>query len=337
MLTGCTNLSYYAQSLNGHLNIVAASQPIDRVVADSTHPKALRDRLALARDIRQFAIDVLKLPDNDSYRNYVETGRDFVTWSVFAAPELSLNVQTWCFPVMGCVPYRGYFSREDAVKFAESAAAQGFDVHVGGVPAYSTLGWFNDPLLNTMLRHGETYLAGVIFHELSHQRVYVQDDTAFNEAFAVAVEQAGTEAWLKSRNDTAAIREYRRSQGQNDDFVALIAKTRRELQAIYESSMSDTAKREAKAAAIERLRARYRRMKHARWGGDDGYDQWFDTPINNAKLATVSVYNDYVPAFSRLLKSCGGDYDSFYGAVARIGALEKDERFPALDRATRCE
>ncbi|MEX3008188.1 aminopeptidase [Hoeflea sp. TYP-13] len=336
-MQGCSSLSYYTQSLNGHISLVSAAKPVDKLLNDPSREQGLREQLKQARDIRQFAIDELALPDNESYRSYVDTGREYVTWAVFAAPEFSLAVHTWCFPAVGCVPYRGYFSEKAAVKFAQGVRTQGFDVYVGGVPAYSTLGWFDDPLLNTMFRRGETYLAGVVFHELSHQRVYVQDDSEFNEAFAVAVEQSGTTAWLRHRSDRAALRRYNAMQKRNDDFLALIAETREELAIIYSSKDSDAQKRVAKAAAIERLRARYRRMKEGRWNGYDGYDHWFSEPINNAKLATVSVYNDLLPAFSNLLVICSGDYERFYKAVERIGKLDKQQRLQALNGANRCE
>lgn len=333
---GCANLGYYSQSINGHLNLVSAAKPVDRLLKEPSQPEAVRQQLELAREIRQFATERLALPDNRSYRSYVDTGRDYVTWAVFAAPELSLNVKTWCFPVVGCVPYRGYFTEEAALAFAERVRAEGLDVYVGGVPAYSTLGWFNDPLLNTMFLRGESYLAGVVFHELSHQRVYVRDDTRFNEAFAVAVEQAGTTEWLLERAEPDKLADYRASQRREEDFLTLIAETRNELQRIYTSQASDDAKRAAKAAAIAGLRARYARMKTDRWNGYAGYDQWFAAPINNAKLATVAVYNDLVPAFTRLLEICDGNYGRFYRAVERLGKLDIRRRAQALAAAKSC-
>ena len=336
-LQGCGNLSYYTQSINGHLNIVSASRPAKQVVDDPKAAPELREKLTLAQAIRQFAIDRLALPDNGSYRNYVDTRRDYVTWSVFAAPEFSLDVRSWCFPVAGCVPYRGYFSKQAAVDFAEGVHAEGLDVHVGGVPAYSTLGWFDDPLLNTMFLHGDTYLVGVIFHELSHQRVYVAGDPAFNEAFAVSVERNGIEAWLRHRADKEALREYRTDRRRNEDFLDLIVQARGELRHIYDSADSDVRKRASKATAIDGLRSKYRRMRDARWGGYDGYDAWFDAPINNAKLATISVYNNLVPAFERLLSICSGDFEQYYNAVERISKLQGEQRVVALKAATECE
>lgn len=333
---GCSNVAYYAQSVNGHLNIVSAGQSVDRLIVDPTPASELKEQLKLARDIRSFASDRLSLPDNKSYRNYVDTGREYATWSVFAAQELSLDVRNWCFPVVGCVPYRGYFSREAATKFAQGVKGEGLDVYVGGVPAYSTLGLFDDPLLNTMFRHGDTYLAGVVFHELSHQRIYVANDTRFNEAFAVSVERAGTEAWLRKRGKVSDIRNYDRSRRHNEDFLALVAQSREDLKDIYSRNISDAEKRRLKEAAIERLRDRYRQMKAQRWNGYDGYDLWFSEPINNAKLATVAVYNDLVPAFRRLLRLCSHDFTQYYQAVERIAELDKEQRVSALMEAESC-
>ncbi|WP_419912489.1 aminopeptidase [Hoeflea sp.] len=335
VLSGCS-LSYYSQSLGGHLNLISAGQPVDRLIADPASDPDLKAQLTEARAIRAFASERLALPDNRSYRSYVDTGREFVTWAVFATPELSLEVRTWCFPVVGCVPYRGYFSREEAFRFAQGLADAGDDVYVAGIPAYSTLGWTSDPLLNTMFLRGETYLASVVFHELSHQVIYVQGDAAFNEAFAVSVEDSGTVLWLENKGDEAALRRYRLAQRRNADFQDLVAETRAELQAIYTGDRSNADKRAQKRAAIERLRTRYRRLKARKWGGYCGYDAWFSEPINNAKLATIAVYNDLEPAFSRLLELCDGDYQRYYSAVRRIGRLGAAQRREALAKATRC-
>ena len=284
------------------MKMLSARQDVETLVADPSKPPGLRAQMALASDIRRFASDQLALPDNNSYRSYVDTGRDFVTWAVFAAPEFSLAARRWCFPVYGCVPYRGYFSRDAAVEFAIEARQQGLDVHVAGIPAYSTLGWFSDPLLNTMFRYDESFLAGVVFHELAHQRFYVRDDTAFNEAFAVAVETTGVKRWLKETSDAAALRRYEAELDRKADFLELVGQARKELAAIYAGPGSDEARRAAKAAAIEKLRRRYRQMRDGRWGGYRGYDGWFDAPINNAKLAASGVYNDLAPDFMACLR-----------------------------------
>ncbi|MCI5075736.1 aminopeptidase [Oricola sp.] len=335
-LAGCTGISYYAQSLDGHLDLLASRKSVEKLIDDPSQPSDLRAQMAAASEIRQYATDALGLPDNASYRSYVDTKRDYVTIAVFAAPEFSLQPLTWCFPVYGCVPYRGYFSKEAAISFATESREQGLDVYVSGITAYSTLGWFADPLLNTMFDRDEASLAGLVFHELAHQRVYVRDDTAFNEGFAVAVETTGVRKWLAETADAAAIRRYEAGRAREADFVTLLDEARKELWAVYSGPGTEAQKRADKAAAIERLRARYRRMRDGRWGGYRGFDAWFDTPINNAKLAASGVYNDLVPDFLRLFEACSGDYEAFYAAVARLGAVAANRRHDALRAADSC-
>ncbi|TIT24666.1 MAG: aminopeptidase [Mesorhizobium sp.] len=335
-VTSCTTISYYAQSLQGHVQIMAARQDVGKLIDDPSTPEILRARMASASAIRQFATDELALPDNNSYRSYVDVGRDSVTWAVFAAPEFSLAPRTWCFPVFGCVPYRGYFSEKSATETAAGLQRQGLDVYVTGITAYSTLGWSSDPLLSTMLTQDETYLAALVFHELAHQRVYVHDDSAFNEAFAVAVETTGVRKWLRATGDTAGLRRYEADRRRRAEFLALVSQTRDELRHVYDGNGTSEQKRASKKAAIERLRTRYRQMRDRRWGGYRGYDAWFDAPINNAKLAATSVYSDRVPAFLRLFDLCSGDYPRFYASVQRLGALDKARRAKALAGADAC-
>lgn len=335
-LAGCTSVAYYAESLNGHMNIMAARRDVGKLIDDPSTSPVLRSRLETARSIRQFAIDELALPDNDSYRDYVDVGRDYVTLAVYAAPEFALAPHVWCFAVFGCVPYKGHFSKAAAVAEAAELKRQGFDVHVSGVVAYSTLGWSSDPLLNTMLGDDEAYLAGTVFHELAHQRVYIEGDTPFNEAFAVAVETTGVEKWLGTAGNRAGLRRYEAGRKRQADFLALVARTREELDRIYRSAEPVERKRAAKAAAIERLRERYRSMRDRHWGGYRGYDGWFETPINNAKLAATAVYSDRVPAFLRLFELCSGDYPRFYEAVRRIGSVDRADRVRALETARTC-
>jgi predicted aminopeptidase len=292
--------------------------------------------MASARAIRKFAVDELALPDNNSYRSYVDIGREAVTWAVFAAPEFSLAPYAWCFPVFGCVPYRGYFSKESAIEFAVELQRQGLDVDVTGITAYSTLGWSSDPLLSTMLAEGDTYLAGAVFHELAHQRVYINDGSEFNEAFAVAVETTGVRKWLRAAGDTAGLRRYEAGRKRRAEVLALVSQTREELTQVYERSGTLDEKRAAKAAAIERLRTRYRQLRDRRWRGYRRFDAWFDTPINNAKLAAISVYSDQVTAFVRLFDLCSGDYPRFYASVQQLGTLDKANRADALKAAGAC-
>jgi len=335
-LAGCTSVSYYAQSLEGHVNIMTARRDVVKLIDDPSTPETLRARMASARAIRNFAVDELALPDNNSYRSYVDVGREAVTWAVFAAPEFSLTPHEWCFPVYGCVPYRGYFSKKSAIEFAVELQRQELDVHVTGITAYSTLGWSSDPLLSTMLTQGDTYLAEVVFHELAHQLVYINGDAEFNEAFAVAVETTGVRKWLRAAGDTAGLRRYETDRKRRAEFLALVSQTRDELRQVYERSGSLDDLRAAKTAAIERLRTRYRRMRDSRWRGYRAYDTWFDAPINNATLAAISVYGDQVTAFLRLFNPCSGDYPRFFASVQQLGKLDKANRADALKAADTC-
>ncbi|MBZ9725541.1 aminopeptidase [Mesorhizobium sp. CO1-1-11] len=336
-LSGCTSVSYYAQSLEGHVRIMAARQDVGKLIQAPSTPEALRAKLTSASAIRRFATDELALPDNSSYRSYVDIHRDAVTWAVFAAPQFSLTPKTWCFPVFGCVPYRGYFDRKSATESAMALHRQGLDVYVTGITAYSTLGWSSDPLLSTMLRQDDTYLASLVFHELAHQRLYVNGDSAFNEAFAVAVETTGTRKWLRAADDRAGLRRYEADRKRSADFLALVSKTRDELRQVYESSRPPDGMAAAKAATLDRLRTRYRQMRDGSWHGYRGYDAWFNAPINNAKLAATSVYGEQVPAFIRLFDLCSGDYPRFYASVRRIADLPQLSRAEALKAATTCD
>ena len=336
-VTGCTSISYYAQSLEGHVQIMAARKNVAKLIRDPSTPAPLRAKLTSASAIRRFATEELALPDNSSYRSYVDVGRNDVTLAVFAAPQFSLAPITWCFPVFGCVPYKGYFSRKDALENAAALQRQGLDVYVTGITAYSTLGWFSDPLLSTMLRQNDTYLASLVFHELAHQKVYVNGDSAFNEAFAVSVETTGTRKWLRATGNRAGLRSYEADRKRKADFLGLIAKTRDELSQVYGSPRRPEQMTAAKAATIDRLRARYRQMRDKRWAGYRGYDAWFDSPINNAKLAATAVYGEQVPAFLRLFDLCSGDYPKFYASVRRIGNLPASSRAEALKAAATCD
>ncbi|WP_435053020.1 aminopeptidase [Mesorhizobium australicum] len=336
-LSGCTSVSYYAQSLEGHVRIMAARQDVGKLIQAPSTSKALRAKLTSASAIRRFATDELALPENNSYRSYVDIHRDAVTWAVFAAPQFSLTPKTWCFPVFGCVPYRGYFDRKSAAESAVELHRQGLDVYVTGITAYSTLGWSSDPLLSTMLRQDDTYLASLVFHELAHQRLYVNGDSAFNEAFAVAVETTGTRKWLRAAGDRAGLRRYETDRKRSADFLALVSRTRDELRQVYESSRTTDEMAAAKAATLDRLRTRYRQMRDISWAGYRGYDAWFNAPINNAKLAATSVYGEQVPAFIRLFDLCSGDYPRFYASVRRIADLHEPARAEALKAATTCD
>lgn len=335
LLPACATMSYYAQSIGGQLRLMSAREPIAALLADPGTDMTLKKRLARTHAMRGFASGVLELPDNGSYRSYVQLEHPFVVWSLFAAPEFSLQPRQWCFPIAGCVPYRGYFDARDARKFARNLRSQGMDVHVGGVAAYSTLGWFDDPLLSSMLYRGEAETAGIIFHELAHAKVYAPGDAPFNEGFAMTVENAGVHRWLAAHGTRADLRAYKTAWRREQRFFDLVDVTRARLSALYASDASVASKRQAKRRIIARMRTDYRRMK-GRWRGYHGYDYWFNAPINNAKLAAVATYRDLVPDFERLLARCDDDFAGFYREVALLSELAPDERRLRLKSASSC-
>ena len=330
-LSGC-GLSYYTQAVGGHLDLLQRARPVEQWVADPDTPAALRERLRLAQRLRAFAVDELKLPDNASYRRFAELDRSAVVWNVVATPELSLTLKTWCFPVMGCVGYRGYFQRAPADALAAELRSQGLDVSVYGVPAYSTLGWTNwlggDPLLSTFIRWPESELARLLFHELAHQVVYVADDTAFNESYATAVERLGLRRWL-SEAGAAAQQEAARLDARRQDFRRITAQARRDLEALYRSRLAPDALRERKAERLQQLREDHARLKAGPWQGFTGYDAWF-AQVNNAALAVQGAYEDQVPAFERLFEREGRDFARFHAEVARLATLPAPQRRAAL-------
>ncbi len=331
LLTACNTVSYYGQAINGQIRILSLRQPITQLVADPATDDTLRARLRRVEEMRTFASAELGLPDNPSYKTYVDLKRPYVVWNVFAAAEFSLKPKQWCYPVAGCVSYRGYFSEKTARAFAAKLQRKGFDTEVAGVSAYSTLGWFNDPLLNTMLTRSDMQLAGTLFHELAHQRLYVRNDTRFNESFAVAVELEGVRRWLRSRGNEQQYNGYLRSLERKRQFIALVQQTRAKLEILYASEQPNGGKRTQKAALFAQLKRNYRLLKKS-WNSYRGYDVWFDRKLTNASLVPISSYYDYVPAFQALLQREGGDLTAFYRATHRLAKLTPAERKAALAR-----
>jgi predicted aminopeptidase len=331
-LSACSTLGYYAQSAGGELDVLVRREPITRLLRDDTQSPQLRAKLETVQQIRRFAVTVLDLPDNGSYTSYVQLDRPYVVWNVFAAPEFSLRLKEWCFPVAGCVDYRGYFHEGAARDYAGELAAAGFDTYVGGAAAYSTLGWFDDPVFSTLIGLSDARLAGVIFHELAHQRLYVENDTSFNEGFAVTVELEGVDAWLKSNADAAETARYREFEARQEAFVTLVRRTRERLQTLYDGALAPEAMRREKTRLFVAMAAAYQAMKRG-WGGYDGYDAWFAGGLNNAKLAAVGAYRDYVPLFRQLFRRSGGDFAAFYRVAAEIGAAPEDQRLRRLQQA----
>ena len=336
MLSGCGSVGYYWQSVSGHLQLMNAARPVPEWLQDSQTPERLKARLALAQRIRGFAVSELHLPDNASYQRYADLNRPAVVWNVTAAPALSLKPETWCFPVAGCVGYRGYFDEQEARAEAARLQARGLDVHVYGVPAYSTLGWMNwaggDPLLSTFVGYPEGDLARLIFHELAHQVVYVQDDTPFNESFATAVERLGVARWLATPGSEAARADYAALERQRQQFRALTQDTRRALLAIYESNTAtarvESAQLAMKNIAFEEFRRRYADLRKS-WAGPPGstagYDRWV-AQANNASFGAQAAYDELVPGFEALFARSGGDWPVFYDEVRQLAQRPKNER-----------
>jgi predicted aminopeptidase len=319
---------YYWQGAAGQMNIIARAKPIDEVIAQGDD-EALAKRLARVQAIRAYASRELGLPDNRSYTRYSDLERPFVVWNVFATPPLSFAARKWCFPVAGCVSYRGYFKESEARAEAQRLAATGDDVHVSGVPAYSTLGYFDDPVLSTFIRWPEAELARLIFHELAHQIVYVKDDSVFNESFATAVEEAGIERWLSAEGSPQLDAQYAVSQRQRELFREIVRAARARLTNVYAGDLPDEAKREEKAQVFAEMRQAFLRAKAAE-PGMAGYERWFagfaNQGANNASLASVALYSAQVPAFRALLAQQGDDLPAFYGRVKEIAALPRPDR-----------
>jgi predicted aminopeptidase len=329
LLNGCSSLGYYSQLGEGQLQLLRARTPVAQVIADPATDATLRGHLEQSQRARVFASEQLKLPDNRSYRVYADIGRPYVVWNVFATPEFSLDPLTHCFPIAGCVAYRGYYSQGGARGEAAVRKLEGMDVYIGGVEAYSTLGWFDDPILNSMVGWGDERLATVIFHELAHQRFYVKDDTAFNESFATFVEQEGTRQWRAFRGLPA---QTVASGKQREQFVALVLATRERLKALYARPLTVEAMRVEKQAEFERMRREYRRLRDGEWSGVGRFDAWVYSPMNNAKLLPFGLYDQWVPAFAALFAEVGGDWERFYRRVEEVGSLPIQERQRLLNR-----
>lgn len=331
-LSACANLPYYAQAIDGHLEVLRRAQPISTVIADPEADPGLKESLTKIVQLREFASRELKLPDNQSYTSYADLERPFVVWNVFAAPELSLTLKEWCFLQVGCVNYRGFFSQSKAELYAAELRNQGYDVHVGGVRAYSTLGWFSDPVLNTFISYSEINLARLIFHELAHQVVYVPGDTVFNESFATAVEHEGIKRWFAHNGTALHQSALDARQEQETIFTSLIFKYRHQLHELFLSDASDDQKRIHKGRIFTELQQDFLHLKTGN-PGFGHYEQWFAQPLNNALLATVSVYSQWVPAFQTILLQNDHDMDKFFDAVTKISKLPKLERDSLLQQA----
>lgn len=325
LCTGCTTIGYYHQSVSGHLSLISKRKPIADIVNDSGLDKKLIDQLMLAQELRSFASSHLKLPENDSYRSYVQLDRPYVVWSVFAAPEFSVSLRKWCFPIVGCLKYRGFFDKNDARAYARKLSGLGLDVHVYGVTAYSTLGWFDDPLLSSMLNRGEIVTASYIFHELAHQQLYLKGDTGFNEAFATAVEELGVGLWFEHGGRQAEQDRYENWIAQKKVFSDFIGQARREFKQLYAMDLPVDAMRDEKRKMIAELRQQYEDLVRT---NDQltRYRKWMAGPLNNAQLGALALYRDLTPAFKQLFVACERDFSVFYRRVKEISRRSQEER-----------
>ncbi len=332
-IAGCADLGYYWHSASGHLDVMDKRVDIDELLVDTELDAGLRERLELVRDIRRFSVERLDLPDNDSYLSYAELDRPYLIQNLFAAPEFSTRLYRWCYPVVGCASYRGYFDDDRLQNYVEELEAQGFEVHVGKVSAYSTLGWFDDPVLSTFIDWPDHRLAGLLFHELVHQQIYIDGDSTFNESLATAVQQVGTELWLKSRNQQEQIERMSLWLQYRGQVMALIETTRGQLDEIYQRDIGDQRKRELKAATFDDARRRHAAIA-TRHGVSGGYTRWFSGELNNAKIGSVSTYNAMTPAFVAMIRAYDFDFAGFYDYVARLGEFDKERRDACLGQWT---
>lgn len=325
LLSACSNLGYYSQAARGQLGIIRRQIPIDKILKDDAVDQRTKQRLKLVLQIRNYAESNLSLPVGDNYLAYAEINGTHVVWNVFAAEEFSLVPYEWCYVIIGCMTYRGYFDQSRALRYGRELKLDGYDIFVGGVAAYSTLGWLSDPVLSTFINRSDASMAALIFHELAHKVLYVKGDTAFNESFATAVENAGLLRWLAHRGQGSEFEEHLLRQRHRREFVDILEPFKDELRTVYASDQPESRKRQAKLQIIHALKDHYATLK-GHWGGYEQYESWVNGEINNAKLLTISTYFDLVPAFDALLRQQGGDVGLFLNECKRIAKLADDER-----------
>ena len=322
-LTGCSTVGYYMEAINGHFEIVDKSRPIETVISENKSVE-LTKKLENFQQARQFAADDLLLPDNNSYKKYADIGRPYAVWNVIAAPKYSVEPKKWCFLFVGCISYRGYFNKYDAEAYAKQLESKGYDVYVAGARAYSTLGWFDDPLLNTMMYKSEAARVGILFHELAHQKIYIEDDSAFNEAFATAIEQEGVKRWFIKNNKIKELAEYEVFVERRNEFNFLLKSHREKLKELYMENIHEKEKLTGKRQIFEQLIKEYGQLK-LKWQGYNGYDQWMEQGLNNAHLAIIATYNDLVPFFrERINKS--GNITEFYNYISSLSEKDLTDR-----------
>jgi predicted aminopeptidase len=326
LMSGCASLNYYAQSVQGQFEVIQKRRAISDLLDADNISDTLHTKLNTVLALREFSIRQLGLPDNNSYLSYADLERNYVIWNIFATEEFSLDPIKWCYLIVGCLNYRGYFAESDARQHATELEKQGYDIYLGGVSAYSTLGWFDDPVLNTMLRWSDIRLTTVIFHELAHQQLYIKNDTEFNEAYADAVAYIGVTRWLQQSPDKNLLTEYEQSQAQEKQFINLVMRYKSLLNEIYQSTESEDLKRKQKSALFLQMTNEYNDI--SRTWTKNGYQKWFSTGINNAKLAAIVTYREYVPAFIELYEKLGKNLNRFYSLtklLSNCNSMKREE------------
>lgn len=326
VLSGCASLNYYSQSIQGQFEVIKKRQNINAILQENAISDVLRNKLNTALVLRNFSVQHLGLPQNNSYLSYANLERDYVIWNIFANAEFSLKPLNWCYLIVGCLSYRGYFSKSDAQQHAIELEQQGYDVYLGGVSAYSTLGWFDDPVLNTMLRWSDVRLATVMFHELAHQQLYIKNDTEFNESYADAVAHIGVTKWLES--NPRLLKEYEQSQQHERQFVNLIMHYKSKLNEVYQSKKSDDEKRNLKQELLKKMNDDYLILSKP-WSKNI-YKTWFSTDINNAKLAAIVTYRKYVPDFLDIYQKLQHDLTKFYSFNKSLSNCKPMKRIEIL-------
>ena len=328
---GCSSLSYYTQAVRGQIGVMAASRPLQQVADDPSTAESVRERLRQLPLMIEFAVGELGLHETRSYRLYADVGRDALVWSVVATPFDSLQPRQWCYPIVGCASYRGYFDRDRANAHADSLAGDGWDVAVEPVPAYSTLGWLSDPLPSTVIDWRVADIAGLVFHELAHETLYVADDSAFNEAYATVIETEGVRRWLLHHGTPQERGEQRTQAARKQDFLALLMQTRGRLADLYDLQPAPPDLAPRKQAIFATLREAYSQLK-LDWGGYSGFDRWFERPLNNARLASVGTYHALAPALRLLLQRSAGDLPAFHAACRELAKMERGQRHRYLQQ-----
>lgn len=330
--SGCSTIGFYTQAITGHLQLMSRRQPLDEVIGAPDTEAAVRDKLELVESVRRFAANELGMPVEDAYASYVETGRRYVVWNVFAAPEFSLAMKTFCYPIAGCVAYKGFFERDRAKAEAARLRERGYDVFMGGVVAYSTLGWMADPVIDTFLVRTDARLAALLFHELAHRTVYLSGDTRFNESFATTVERAALRRFLAHTGNIEAYETYRQSVNRQQQVIDLILATRERLGGLYERDLDEQRVRREKHAIIEQMKADYRKMQ-ATWGGAEEFSDWMSSDINNAAIGSVGAYHDLVPAFQAILAELDHDLVRFMEVCRTLSKMDGEDRERLLSQA----